>query len=180
MLSDAALADKHSFEILRLLLTSAPEDRLVVFDFAGISSAGADYLHRTLWPYFTSEELLDDALIGFCPLVINLSSASLEAEISAYLSGRERVLLVAAEAQDSFHFVRMLGRLEASLTQPFKDLLQAGELTARRFLEIDSESSIEFQRTVMLERLVWHRLATCNRQETRIYRPTVKPPRAAT
>lgn len=47
-LSDAALADEHSFEILRLLLTAAPEDRLVLFDFDGIARVGAvtTYIER--------------------------------------------------------------------------------------------------------------------------------------
>lgn len=176
-LSDAALADEHSFEILRLLFTASPEDKLVLFDFEGIASAGADYLHRTLSPYFASEEQVDDALIGFCPLLTNLGSASLMAEISGYLLRRERVLLVVAEVEGGFHFVQMLGRLDASLIQPFDSLLQAGEMTASPRLE---ESDTEFERRVVLERLVWHRLATCNRKGTRIYRPTVKPSRDPT
>lgn len=179
VLSDAAIADEHSFEVLRLLLTAPPQDRLVLFDFDGITRVGADYLHRTLSPYFASEEQLDDALIGFCPLLINLNSASLTADISEYLLRRERVLLIAAELEGSLHLVQLLGRLDASLIQPFNSLLQAGEMTARSPLGIDLESDTEFQRTQVLERLVWHRLATCNRKGTRIYRPTVKPSRAA-
>lgn len=178
-LTSAALADEHSFGVFRVLVTASPEDRLVLLDFDGIASADTAYLHRSLWPYFASEEQLDDALIGFCPLLLNLNSASLVGDISGYLLGRGRVLVVAAEDGGGLHFQQMLGRLDATLTQPFNDLLRAGTMTARDPFEIEHGSEFdraEFERTTLLERLVSHRLALCNRKGSRIYRPTVRPP----
>lgn len=161
----SGLGDEHSSQMARLLAGAPPSDRLAVFDFSHIERVGAAYLKCILNPFFVSEELVDDSLAGFSPVLVNLAYPGLVADIEEFAALRKRVLLVAAEEGGRLRFQRVLGSLGRVAAATLADLQRLTEATEQDILALDPERTagrVEFLNP--LEELVWLRLATRHRQ----------------
>ena len=174
-LTGSAVGDEHSRQIGEMLATAASGDRLAVFDFTGIESASASYLKRVLNPFFGSAELSDEAVIGFSPVLVHVTTTDLIEDLEDYVAGKERALVVAADDGLALRFVRLLGRLDGAAAETFDELRRLKEATAQRLFELHPERTTnQTAWNNRLAQLVSLRVAS-RRREGRfwIYQPTV-------
>ncbi len=126
ILAGAEIGVSHAELLRKEARASAPSPVQLVLDMTGVESATASYLKQVV-------EVFKPAEVGepeIYPLVANIGSKDLRFEIESYFAGIDRALQEVTVRKSSFVAGALLGRLESSAAETYRELMERGPASA--------------------------------------------------
>lgn len=140
-LHGATIGEHHAALVRDAVAAQQQPADSVILDFAGIESATASYLKRLINPFFAAPGSPEGFATEVSPILIGVDSPDLREEITDFLSGKGRVLIVADRDTRPPKFQQLLGRLDGAAAETFQELRTMKRTTAAELYERHREET---------------------------------------